>query len=73
MKGHCHGDSGVEGEEGERRERKGRETGPEGRGSLRLQDVGWEGGVRWREWRGSGRMSRLKESSTKHKTLLIIH
>lgn len=60
MKGHCHGDSGVAGEEGPHREKKGRETGLEGRGSLRLQDVGWEGGVRRREWRGSGRRSRLQ-------------
>lgn len=73
MKGHCHGDSGVEGEEGPHRERKGRNTGPEERGSLRLQDVGWEGGARRREWKGSGRRSRLKERSTQHKTLLIIH
>lgn len=73
MKGHCHGDSGVEEEEGPYRERKGRETEPGGRGSLHLQDVGWEGGARWHEWRGSGRRSRLKERSTQHKTLLIIH
>lgn len=73
VKGHCHGDSGVAGEVGPHRERKGRETGPEGRGSLPLQDVGWEGGVQRREWRGSGRRSRLKEHSTQHKSLLIIH
>lgn len=73
MKGHCHGDSGVEGQDWPHRERKGRENGPEERGSLCLHDVGWEGGVRWREWRGSGRWSRLKERSTQHKTSLIIH